>query len=145
MRLHESFDLATIRLLKWSKTSNIKRLKKMKRISRHAENQNIIIFIMSLKSIRMITLVVVKNKKSIYTLRARFYILIEVFYLIYTQLIICPTIIINSNLLIAGNCRVFILKKKIIFYFNHNKRRDCLILRIRSLNNKNPFSIARLN
>ena len=93
----------------------------------------------------MIAFMVVKNKKSIYTLYARFYILIEMFYLIYTQLIICLTVIINSNLLIAGDCRVFVLEKKMIFYFNHNERQNCLILRIRSLNDKNPFSIARLN
>ena len=121
MRLYKSLDLAIVRLLKWSKTSNIKRLKKMRRMSRYIKSQNIIIFVMSLKSIRMMALVVVKNKKSIYTLRARFCVLIEMFYLIHIQLIICLTVIANSNLPIAGNCRVFVLKEKVIFYFNYNK------------------------
>ena len=83
MRLHKNLNLAIIRFLKWSKISNIKRLKKIKRINRHIKNQNIIIFIIDLKSIRIITLVIIKNKKSIYTLRARFYVLIEMFYLIH--------------------------------------------------------------
>ena len=52
----------------------------MRRMSRYAESQNIIIFAMSLKSIRMMTLVAVKNKKLIYILRARFCVLIEMFY-----------------------------------------------------------------
>ena len=145
MRPHESLDLATVRLLKWSKTSNIKRLKKMRRMSRHAESQNIVVLAMGLKSIRMMALVAVKNKKSIYTLRARFCVLIEVFYLIHTQLIIYPTVIANFNLPIVGDCRVFVLGEKVIFCLDYNKRRDCLILRIRSLNNRNPFSIARLS
>ena len=55
---------------------------------------------------------IIKNKKLIYTLYARFYILIKIFYLIYIQLIIYLIIIINSNLLIAGDCRVFVLRKK---------------------------------
>ena len=117
----------------------------MRRINRHVESQNIIILIMGFKSIRIIALIAVKNKKSIYTLRARFYVLIEMFYSIYTQFIIYSTVITNSNLSIARDCRVFILKKKVIFYFNHDKRRDCPTLRIRFLNNKNPFSIARLS
>ena len=100
---------------------------------------------MGFKSIRIMAFVAVKNKKSIYTLRARFCVLIEMFYLIHTQLIIYSTVIINSNLLIAEDCRVFVLGEKIIFYFNHNKRRDCLILRIRSLNDRNPFSIVKLS
>ena len=100
---------------------------------------------MSLKSIRIIALVAVKNKKSIYTLRARFYMLIEIFYLIYTQLINYVTVITNSNFLIIGDYRVFILKEKIIFYFNYNEQRDYLILKIYFLNNKNPFSIAKLS
>ena len=83
MQSHKSLNLAIIRLLKWSKTSNIKRLKKIRRINRHAESQNIIIFAMNLKSIRMMALITVKNKKSIYTLRARFYILIKMFYSIH--------------------------------------------------------------
>ena len=83
MRWHENLDLMTVRLFKWSKISNIKKLKKMRRINRHTENQNIIVFAMDLKSIRMITLVTVKNKKLIYTLCARFYVLIEIFYLIH--------------------------------------------------------------
>ena len=145
MRRHESLDLITIRLFKWSKISNIKRLKKMRRMSRYAENQNIIIFAINFKSIRIIAFVTIKNKKSIYILRARFCVLIEMFYLIHIQLIIYLTIIINSNLPIARNYQVFVLKEKMIFYFNHDKRQDCLILRIRSLNNKNPFSIARLS
>ena len=145
MRLHESFDLATVRFLKWSKIFNIKRLKKMRRMSRHAESQNIIILIMGLKSIRMMAFVAVKNKKSIYTLRARFCVLIEMFYLIHIQLIICLTVIANSNFPIAEDCRVFVLGGKMIFYLNHDERRDCLILRIRSLNDRNPFSIARLS
>ena len=145
MRPHESLDLATVRLLKWSKTSNIKRLKKIRRMSRHAESQNIIVLAMGLKSIRMMALMTVKNKKSIYTLRARFCVLIKMFYLIYTQLIICPTVITNSNLLIAGDCRVFVPRRKVMFCLNHDERRDCPTLRIRSLNNRNPFSIARLS
>ena len=145
MRSYKNLDLAIVRLLKWSKTSNIKRLKKMRRISRHAENQNIIILAMSLKSIRIMALVAVKNKKSIYTFRARFYMLIKMFYPIYIQLIICLTIIANSNLPIARDCRVFVLGEKIIFYFNHDERRDCSTLRICSLNNRNLFSIARLS
>ena len=145
MRSHKSLDLMIIHLLKWSKTSNIKRLKKIRRISRYAENQNIIIFIMGLKSIRIIAFITVKNKKSIYTLYARFCVLIKVFYLIYIQLIIYLIVIANSNLPIAKNYRVFVLKKKVIFYFNYNKRRDCLILKIYFLNNKNSFSIARLS
>ena len=55
---------------------------------------------------------VIKNKKLIYTLCARFYVLIEIFYLIHTQFIIYLTVIINSNLLIAKDYRVFILKKR---------------------------------
>ena len=145
MRSHESFDLAIVRLFKWSKTSNIKRLKKIRRISRYAESQNIVIFAMGLKFIRMMAFVAVKNKKSIYTFCARFYVLIEMFYSIHTQLIICSTVITNSNLLIAGDCRVFVLGGKIIFCLNHNKRRDCLTLRIRFLNDRNPFSIAKLS
>ena len=145
MRPHENFDLTTVRLLKWFKTSNIKRLKKMRQMSRYAKSQNIIVLTMDLKSIRMMALVVVKNKKSIYTLRARFCVLIKMFYLIHTQLIIYSIIIANSNLPIAEDCRVFVLKEKVIFCLNHNKRRDYLILRIRSLNNRNPFSIARLS
>ena len=145
MRPHKSLDLATVRLLKWSKTSNIKRLKKMRRINRHIKSQNIVVLAISLKSIRMMALITVKNKKSIYTLRARFCVLIKIFYLIYIQLIICPTVIANSNLPIAGDCRVFVLKRKIIFCLNHNKQRDFTILRICSLNNRNPFSIARLS
>ena len=100
---------------------------------------------MSLKSIRMMALVAVKNKKSIYILRARFCVLIEIFYSIHIQFIIYLTVIANSNLLIAGDCRVVVLGGKIIFYFNHNERRDCLTLRIRFLNDKNPFLIARLS
>ena len=145
MRSYESLDLATVRLFKWSKTSNIKRLKKIRRMSRYAESQNIVVFVMGLKSIQMMALVVVKNKKSIYTLRARFCVLIEVFYLIHTQLIICLTVIANSNFPIAGDCRVFVSGEKVMFCFDHNKRRDCLILRICSLNDRNPFSIARLS
>ena len=145
MRPHESLDLAIVRLLKWSKTSNIKRLKKIRRMSRHAESQNIIIFAMGLKSIRMMAFVAVKNKKSIYILRARFCVLIEMFYLIHTQLIICSTVIANSNLPIAEDCRVFVSGGKVMFYFDHDERRDCLTLRIRSLNDRNPFSIARLS
>ena len=117
----------------------------MRQISRYIESQNIIVFAMGLKSIRMMALVTIKNKKLIYTLRARFCVLIEMFYLIYTQFIIYPTVITNSNLSIAGNCRVFVSKGKIMFYFNHNKRRDCPILRICFLNNRNSFSIARLS
>ena len=90
-------------------------------MSRYAENQNIIIFIMGFKSIRIIALVAVKNKKLIYTLRARFCILIKIFYLIYTQLIIYSTVIANSNFPIAGDCRVFVLKEKIIFCFNYDE------------------------
>ena len=89
--------------------------------------------------------VAVKNKKLIYILRARFYILIEMFYLIYIQFIIYLTVIANFNLLIAGDYQVFVLKKKIIFYFNYNERRNCLTLRICFLNNKNSFLIARLS
>ena len=100
---------------------------------------------MDFKSIRIIALVVVKNKKSIYTFRARFYVLIKVFYLIYIQLIIYLTVIANSNLPIAGDCRVFILGEKVIFYFNYNKRQDCLTLKIRFLNNKNLFLITKLS
>ena len=58
------------------------------------------------------TFMAVKNKKSIYTLRARFCILIKIFYLIYIQFIIYLIVIANSNFSIIGNCRVFILKKK---------------------------------
>ena len=145
MRPHKSLNLAIIRLFKWFKTSNIKRLKKMRRMSRYIKSQNIIIFAMGLKSIRMMALMAVKNKKSIYTLYTRFYMLIEMFYPIYIQLIIYLTIIANSNLLIAKNCRVFVSKKKVMFYFNHDKRRNCPILRIRFLNNRNPFSITRLS
>ena len=145
MRLHENLNLAIIRLFKWSKISNIKRLKKIKRISRYAESQNIIIFIINLKFIRIMTLVAVKNKKLIYILRARFYMLIKIFYLIYIQLIIYLTVIINFNFLIIKNCRVFVLEEKIIFYFNYNKRRDYLILRIYFLNNKNLFLITKLS
>ena len=54
----------------------------------------------------------VKNKKLIYIFRARFYVLIEIFYLIHIQFIIYLTIIANSNLPIAGNYRVFVLKKR---------------------------------
>ena len=89
--------------------------------------------------------IAVKNKKLIYILYARFCVLIEIFYLIYTQLIIYLIININSNLPIAENYQVFVLKEKIKFYFNYNKRRDYLILRIRFLNNKNPFSIVKLS
>ena len=145
MRPHKSLNLATIRLLKWSKISNIKKLKKIRRINRYTESQNIIVFAINLKSIRIMALVTVKNKKSIYTLRARFCVLIKMFYPIYIQLIIYSTIIINSNLPIAEDCRVFVLEKKMIFYFNYDERRDCPILRIRSLNNKNPFLIAKLS
>ena len=99
--MHKSLDLATVRLFKWFKTFNIKKLKKMRRINKYIKNQNIIIFIMSFKSIQMITFVIIKNKKSIYIFYARFYVLIEIFYLIYTQLIIYLTVITNSNLLIA--------------------------------------------
>ena len=70
---------------------------------------------MSFKSIRIITLVAVKNKKSIYIFRARFCVLIKTFYLIHIQFIIYLTIIINSNLLIAENYRVFVFKKNILF------------------------------
>ena len=145
MRLYKSLDLATVRLLKWSKTSNIKRLKKMRRMSRYAESQNIVVLAMGFKSIRMMALVAVKNKKSIYTLRARFCVLIEMFYLIHTQLIICPIVITNSNLPIAENYRVFVPEGKVIFYFDHDEQRDYPILRIRSLNDRNPFSITRLS
>ena len=117
----------------------------MRRMSRHAESQNIVVLAMGLKSIRMMALMAVKNKKSIYTLRARFCVLIEVFYLIHTQLIICLTVIANSNFPIAGDCRVFVPEGKVIFCLNHDERRDCLTLRIRSLNDRNPFSIARLS
>ena len=121
MRPHKSLNLATVRLFKWSKISNIKRLKKMRRMSRHTKSQNIIILAINLKSIRIMALVTVKNKKLIYTLCARFYVLIKMFYLIHTQLIIYPTIIANSNLPIAGNYRIFVPKKKVIFCLNHNK------------------------
>ena len=86
----------------------------------------------------------VKNKKSIYTLRARFYILIKIFYSIHIQLIIYLTVITNSNFPIVKDYRVFILKK-IIFCFNYDKQQNCPILKIRSLNNKNPFLIIKLN
>ena len=145
MRPHESFNLATIRLFKWSKTSNIKRLKKIKRISRYAKNQNIIILIIGFKSIQMMALMAVKNKKSIYTFCARFYVLIKMFYPIHTQFIIYLTVITNSNFLIAKDCRIFVLKKKIMFCFNHDKRQDYLTLRIRFLNNRNLFSIIKLS
>ena len=145
MRSHKSLDLAIIRLFKWFKIFNIKRLKKMKRISRYIKSQNIIIFAISFKSIWIIALITVKNKKLIYILYARFYMLIEMFYLIHIQLIIYSTVIANFNFPIARNYRVFVLGGKIIFYFNYNKRRDYLILRIHSLNNKNSFLIARLN
>ena len=145
MRSHKSLDLATVRLLKWSKTSNIKRLKKIRRMSRHVESQNIIVLAMSFKSIRMMALVTVKNKKLIYTLRARFCVLIEMFYLIHTQLIICSTVIINFNLPIAEDCRVFVSEGKVIFYFNHDEQQNYPILRIRFLNDRNPFSIAKLS
>ena len=104
MRPHKS--------LKWSKTSNIKRLKKIKRMSRYVKSQNIVIFIMGLKSIRIMAFVIIKNKKLIYTFRARFYILIKMFYLIHIQLIIYLIVIINSNFLIAENYRIFVLKEK---------------------------------
>ena len=145
MRSHKSLDLAIIYFFKWSKISNIKRLKKIRRMSRHVKNQNIVIFVMGFKSIRMMALMTVKNKKSIYTLRARFYVLIEMFYLIHIQLIICLTVIANSNLLIAGDYQVFVLKKKVMFCFDYNERQDYPILRIRSLNDRNPFLIARLS
>ena len=59
----------------------------------------------------------VKNKKSIYIFRTRFCMLIEIFYLIYTQLIIYLTVIINFNFLIARNYRVFrIIKKNNILF-----------------------------
>ena len=93
----------------------------------------------------MIALVAVKNKKSIYTFYARFCILIKIFYSIYIQFIIYSTIIINSNLSIIKDYRVFISKKKVIFYFNYNKRRNCLTLKFYFLNNKNLFLIIRLN
>ena len=93
----------------------------------------------------MMIFMAVKNKKSIYIFRARFCVLIKIFYSIHIQLIIYLTDIINFNFLIAKNYRVFILKKKVIFYFNYDERRDYLILRIRFLNNKNLFSIARLS
>ena len=92
----------------------------------------------------MMAFVTVKNKKLIYIFYARFYVLIKMFYLIHIQLIIYLIIITNFNFLIAGDCRVFVLKK-IIFYFNYNKRRDYPILKICFLNNKNPFLIARLS
>ena len=90
-------------------------------MNKYAESQNIIILIINFKSIRIMVFVAVKNKKLIYILRARFYLLIEIFYLVYTQFIIYLTIIANSDFLIAKNCRVFILERKIIFYFNYNK------------------------
>ena len=93
----------------------------------------------------MMALVIVKNKKLIYILCARFCVLIKMFYLIHIQFIIYLIVIANSNLLIAEDCRVFVLEKKIIFYFNYDERRNCPILRIRFLNNKNPFSIAKLS
>ena len=114
-------------------------------MSRHIKSQNIIILAMNFKSIRIITLVTVKNKKSIYILYARFCILIKMFYLIHIQLIIYLTIIINSNFLIAKDYQVFVLKRKIIFCFNYNKRQNYPILKICSLNNKNSFSITKLN
>ena len=142
--MHKNLDLVTVRLFKWFKIFNIKRLKKMRRMSKYIKNQNIIIFAMNFKSIRIIALVTIKNKKLIYIFYARFCVLIEIFYLIHIQLIIYLIIIINSNLPIAENCWVFVLEKKVIFCLNYNKRRDCLILKIRFLNNKNPFSIAKL-
>ena len=145
MRLYKSFNLATVRLFKWFKTFNIKKLKKIRRINRHAKNQNIIILAVNLKFIRIMALVTVKNKKLIYIFRARFYVLIKIFYSIHIQLIIYLIIITNFNLPIAKNYRVFVLGRKIIFYFNHNERRDCSILRICFLNNKNLFSIIKLN
>ena len=80
----------------------------MRRMSRYIKSQNIIIFIINFKSIRMMTFITIKNKKSIYTLRARFCILIKMFYLIHIQFIIYLIVIINSNLLIAEDYRVFI-------------------------------------
>ena len=93
----------------------------------------------------MMALVAVKNKKLIYTFCARFYVLIEIFYSIHIQLIIYLTVIANSNLPITGDYQIFVPKGKVIFYFNYDERRDCPTLRIRSLNNRNPFSIAKLS
>ena len=90
-------------------------------MSKYAENQNIIIFAMSFKSIQIMAFITVKNKKSIYIFCARFYMLIKVFYLIYTQFIIYLTVIAKFNFLIAENYRVFVLGRKIIFYFNYDK------------------------
>ena len=100
---------------------------------------------MGFKSIQIITLMAVKNKKLIYTFYARFYILIKIFYSIHTQFIIYLTVITNSNLSIARDYQVFVLKKKIIFCFNYDKQRNCLTLKIHFLNNKNPFSIIKLS
>ena len=69
---------------------------------------------MNFKSIRIIAFIAVKNKKLIYTLRARFYILIKIFYLIHTQFIIYLTVITNFNFLIAKDYRIFIPKKNIL-------------------------------
>ena len=77
---------------------------------------------MGFKSLQIMAFIIVKNKKLIYTLRARFCVLIEIFYLIYTQFIIYLTVIANSNLLIIGDYQIFVLKEKIIFYFNYNER-----------------------
>ena len=81
-------------------------------MSRYAESQNIIIFIINLKFIRMMAFVAVKNKKLIYILRARFCVLIKIFYLIYIQLIIYLIVITNFNFPITGDCRIFVLKKR---------------------------------
>ena len=145
MRSHESLNLATIHFFKWFKISNIKKLKKIKRMNRYIKSQNIVIFVINLKSIRMMTLMAVKNKKSIYTLRARFCVLIKMFYLIHTQLIIYLIVIINSNLPIAKDYRVFVPKKKVIFCLDYDEQRDCSILRICFLNDKNPFLITKLS
>ena len=70
--------------------------------------------------------------------------ILEMLNLIHAFLIRRLTVLSNSNHLIKWKSTILVLRRKVVFPYNNDKRRHYLALGINALDYYNPFLIARL-
>ena len=89
-------------------------------------------------------LVTIKDQQAITTYSSGPSMLLEMPNPIHAFLIRRPTVLSNSNHLIRWESAVLVLRRKVVFPYNNDKRRHRLALGINALDYCNPFPIARL-
>ena len=141
---HHLLNLLAVRDLERAEAPNIERLEEVGRMGRHAECNNVVGLAKILKVYRVMAVVAVEDKQSMYPSCTAPGRLVKMFYPVETNLVGSPAILACVDSPFGLEPAVLVPGEEVVFSLDGEVRRHDPAVRTHSLDHPNPLSIARL-